>query len=79
MEDKYLFSIEVDPYDPNRQLSIINGNGGEPKFHFSTDEYRGVLVVKIDFRNMDNLERKYDWIRDVHKGYYRFLKRARYS
>ena len=71
MLDKYLFSIEVEPYQPNRQMSIITTNGGEPRLHFPTKGQNGVLVAMISFDDVNSLERTYDWIKDAHKGYYR--------
>ncbi len=75
MTGKYLFSIEVEPYDPNRQMSIIANNGGKPRLHFPTEGHRGLLVAMIRFEDVSNLERGYDWIKDVHKGYYRIKKK----
>ena len=74
MTEKYLFSIEVEPYNPNRQLSIITSNGGEPRLHFPTEGNRGFLVTMIDLEDATNLEREYDWIKTIHKGYYRVRK-----
>jgi hypothetical protein len=71
--DKYLFTIEVDPYHPNRQLSIINSNGGVPRYHFPLDRKKGVLVVMLDFNTAIDLEQEYEWVDEVHKGYYRVL------
>lgn len=74
MTKKYLFSIEVEPYHPNRQLSIITSNGGEPRLHFPTEGHRGFLVAMIGFEDVNSLEKEYGWIKDVHKGYYRVRK-----
>ena len=74
MTEKYLFSIEVEPYNPNRQLSILTSNGGKPKLHFPINGKSGLLVAMISFENVDNLEKEYDWIKNVHKGYYTVRK-----
>ena len=75
MTEKYLFSIEVEPYDPNRQLSIINSNGGEPRYHFPTQGTKGLLVAKICFEDIDKLQQDQDWVERIHKGYYPVLNK----
>ena len=60
----------MEPYNPNRQLSIINSNGGVPRHHFPIDGTKGMLVAMIGFENLNELQREYEWIKDVHKGYY---------
>jgi hypothetical protein len=70
MRDKYLFSIEVEPYHPNRQCSIINSNGGVPRHHFPIDRTEGVLVAMFSFEDVTALQSEYDWVKDVQKGYY---------
>jgi hypothetical protein len=67
---KRLFSLEVEPYDPNRQLSIINSKGGVPRLHVPTKGHRGWLVVMISFEDLLELQRAYAWIKSVHRGYY---------
>lgn len=68
--EKYLFSIEVEPYNPNKQLSIVNSNGGTPRYHFPANGNKGVLVVMISFDDVNKLQHEYDWIKGIHKGYY---------
>lgn len=65
----YLFSLEVTPYRPNRQLSIINSHGGRPRHHFPVNG-GGVFVVLIAFDDVYDLQQRYSWIKDVHRGYY---------
>jgi hypothetical protein len=74
LTEKYLFSIEVEPYKPNRQLSIINSHRGVPRYHFPINGRRGVLVAMVDFDTASELEQEYDWVKDVHKGYYRVIR-----
>ena len=71
---KYLFSLVVKPYHPNRQLSIINSHGGSPRHYFSLGGNKGVLVAMLDFETADELKRAYAWVDAVHKGYYRVRK-----
>ncbi len=77
MTEKYLFSVEVNPYNPNRQLSIINSNGGEPRYHFPTHGTRGLLVAKISFEDVNRLQQEREWIEGIHKGYYDVLNEFR--
>jgi hypothetical protein len=65
----YLFSLEVTPYHPNRQLSIINSHGGIPRHHFRVNG-GGVLVILIAFDDVYDLQYQYPWIKRVHRGYY---------
>jgi hypothetical protein len=73
LTEKYLFSIEVEPYNPNRQFIIINRNGGEPLNHFQTQGAKGLLVARISFEDVNKLQYEFDWIEDVQKGYYAVL------
>lgn len=72
--EKYLFSIEVEPYEPNKQLSIINCNRGVPRLHYPLSGNKGILVLMISFQDLNNLQREYDWIKAIHKGYYEVRK-----
>ena len=73
--DKSLYSIKVEPYQPNRQSSIINSNGGRPRFHYPVYEgsmrtNRGVIVAMINDQDADRLERRFDWVKKVRRGHY---------
>jgi hypothetical protein len=70
LSERYLVSIEVAPYEPNRQLSIINTHGGKPRSHYPTSGDRGVLVAMIGFDDVTKLQQEYDWVAKVHNGYY---------
>lgn len=65
---KYLFSVEVDPYIPNKQCSIINNRGGSIKNHYSRDGNRGVIVIMTTFSGADMLKEEFDWVKKVYRG-----------
>lgn len=65
----------MDPYDPNRQLSIINSSGGGPRYHFPIQGAKGLLVAKISFEDVDKLQQDRDWVEGIHKGYYAVLNK----
>ena len=70
MLNKYLFSLTVEPYEPNKQFSIISANGGRPRYHFPIESRIGMLIAMIDFENVNELQEKYDWIKEGNRGYY---------